>query len=35
MLWSLTFKALEPFENTKASRDKLKVEPVEMIGRHK
>ena len=35
MLWSLTLKALEPFENTKANRDKLKMEPVKMIDRHK
>lgn len=32
---SLTLKALEPLENTKANRDKLKMEPVEMIDRHK
>ena len=32
---SLTLKALEPLESTKANRDKLKMEPVEMIGRHK
>lgn len=32
---SLTLKALEPLENTKANRDKFKMEPVEMIDRHK
>ncbi len=32
---SLTLKALELLENTKANRDKLKMEPVEMIDRHK
>ena len=32
---SLTLKALEPLENTKANSDKLKKEPVEMIDRHK
>lgn len=32
---SLTLKALEPLENTKANSDKLKMEPVEMIDRHK
>ena len=32
---SLTLKALEPLGNIKANRDKLKIEPVEMIVHHK